>query len=298
MARSGPVTKDTSTIALGLAQIRVGKSAANINQTQSVLTAADSMGAMASTKFTSNVEYWKLQSGFPQLEDMVLPLSESAALECEFKEITPRNLAIARGLDPFSEQDATVVGGSANTASGTTSGDISVDNAGGVVNDEWTVLFTSASAVVIYGKNSGHIGDFTDLAVEIAPDNSGNPYFSIPANFFTGTWAADDMYMFTTTAYQAADTAMTDPHSGSIGLGQMKSPEFIRVESVYTYPNQVNHMYIVFPRANATSSVELDMQTGDNVNPPITFEAKRADSEVTGGDIAWDDMTLGQIYFD
>lgn len=297
MARSGPVTKDTSTIALGLAQIRVGKSAANINQTDSVLGAADSMGAMASTNFTSNVEYWRLMSGFPQLEDMVLPLSETAALECEFKEITPKNLALARGLDPFSEQDASVVGGSVNSDEGTTAGDISVDNAGGV-NDEWTVVFTSGSAVAIYGKNSGHVGDFADITVEIAPDNDGNPYFTIPEDFFTGTWAADDMYMFTTTAYQAADTALTDPHSGSIGLGQMKAPEYVRLEAVYTYPNQTNHMYIIFPRANATSSVELSLAADDNANPPITFEAKRADSEVTGGDPVWDQMTLGQIYFD
>lgn len=298
MARSGPITKDTSTIALGLAQIRVGKSDANISQTASVLTAADSMGAMASTKFTSNVEYWKLMSGFPQLEDMVLPLSETAALECEFKEISPRNLAIARGLDPFSEQDSSVVGGSSVTSTGATSGNISTDNAGGVVNDEWTVVFTSSSAVSIYGKSSGYVNDFSDLTSKMEPDNGGNPYFSIPANFFTGTWAADDVYTFTTTAYQAADTAMNDPHSGSIGLGQVKAPEFIRVESVYTYPNQTNHMYIIFPRANATSSLEIEMQTDDNANPPITFEAKRADSEVTGGNAVWNSSTLGIISFD
>lgn len=298
MARSGPVTKDTSTIALGLAQIRVGKSAANIANTSAVLSSDDSMGAMASTNFTSNVDYWTLQSGFPQLEDMVIPLSETAALECEFKEITPKNLALARGLDPFVEQDSAVVGGTAFTTSGTTSGSISTDNAGGVINDTWTVVFTSSSAVSIYGNSTGHIGDFADLTSAIEPDNGSNPYFSIPADFFTGSWVADDTYTFATTAYQAADTAYTDNHSGEIGLGAMKAPEFIRVEAVYTYPNKTNHMYIIFPRANATSSLELSLAADDNANPPITFEGKRADSEVTGGNAVWDSMTLGRIYFD
>ena len=57
--RTGPVTKGVSTVALGLAQIRVGLSAANVSNANVCLTAADSMGAMADTKLTSNVEYWK-----------------------------------------------------------------------------------------------------------------------------------------------------------------------------------------------------------------------------------------------
>ena len=100
--RTGPVTKDVSTVALGLAQIRVGVSAANVSNPNICFTSADSMGAMADTKMTSNVEYWKLTSGFPALEDLSIPLSESCSFECVFKEITPRNMALARGIDPFS----------------------------------------------------------------------------------------------------------------------------------------------------------------------------------------------------
>lgn len=66
--RSGPITRDASTVAVGLAQIRVGNSAANIANAMPCLTAAHSIGALADTKMTSSVEYWKLESGFPAQE--------------------------------------------------------------------------------------------------------------------------------------------------------------------------------------------------------------------------------------
>jgi hypothetical protein len=102
MARKGPITKDTSTVALGLAQIRVGASAMNIGSIHPVLLAADSIGALANTKFASTVDYWRLESGFPLMEDMSIPLREAASLECAVKEITPFNLAMAKGIDPTS----------------------------------------------------------------------------------------------------------------------------------------------------------------------------------------------------
>jgi hypothetical protein len=195
VTRTGPVTKDTSTVALGLAKILVGASAANIGTTTQVLDQTnDSLGALNSSNFTSNVEYWRLMSGFPELEDMSLPLSETAALECEFKEINPRNLAFARGLD--------------------------------------------------------------------------------------------------------ASTGYDNNHSGEIGLGNMVAPAFVRAEAVYTYPNGTNHMYIIFPRANVTSSTELSFNASDNANVPITIESKRSDSDVSGGSAVWDSMPLGRIYFD
>ncbi len=193
--RTGPVTKDTSTVALGLAKVLVGASATNIASNTHVLNETeDSLGALNSTNFTSTVEYWRLLSGFPQLEDLVIPLSETAALECEFKEIKPQTLAYARGLD--------------------------------------------------------------------------------------------------------ASTGYTDAHSGEIPLGTISAPAYIRMEAIYTYPNGDNHLYIIFPRAQVTSSVELSLAAEDNANVPITLEAKRADSDVTGGDAVWDDSPLGRIYFD
>lgn len=192
MARTGPVTRDTSAIALGLAQIRVGAFTENVAKATPVLGKDDSIGALASTTFTSNVEYWRLTSGFPALEDMVVPLSETAALECQFKEISPANLALAKGMDP---------------------------------------------------------------------------------------------------------AAFTEAHTGTIALGTVKESVPVRMEAHYTFPNGVNTIDIIFPRAQVTSSVELAFQAEDNANPTITFEAKRADSEVSGGNAVWDDMPLGCIVF-
>lgn len=298
MARSGPVTRDTSTVALGLAQVRVGNSAANIASEDSVLASTNSIGALGSTKFTGNVDYWKLESGFPMLEDLSIPLRESAMLEVTYKEISSYNLALARGIDPTADISATITEVKSNTTLGTTTGDLAVTDDGGVIDDEWTVVFTGSEAGSIFGKETGHLADFAALDSEIAPDNSGNPYFSIPANFFSGTWAADETYVFKTTPYVAGTSAYASAHGGEIKLGAMAAPAFIRMEAVYTYPNGTNHMYIIFPRANVTSSTELDMQAEDAAAPPMTFEAKRADSDMSGGNAVWDDMPLGRIYFD
>lgn len=94
---AGPVTKNPSTLALGLAQIRVGESEKNIATTTPVLKSTDSIGSLAQTKFTNTVEYWRHSSGFPALEDQVYPLSETPQLECQFEELTPANLAMAMG---------------------------------------------------------------------------------------------------------------------------------------------------------------------------------------------------------
>jgi hypothetical protein len=189
---SGPTTKDTSTVALGLAQIRIGASAANVNKINPQLQASDSIGALATTKFTGEAEYWKLESGFPLLEDLSIPLRTRAMLECEFKEITPANLALAQGKDPAS--------------------------------------------------------------------------YSLV-------------------------------HSGEIELGSLTNPEYIRMEAHYTFPNGSNYMHIIFPRANVESSVEMDLQSEDNVNVPITITSKRADSAVSGGNAVWDSKPLGRILF-
>lgn len=299
MARSGPLTKDTSTIALGLAQIRVGVAATHIAEVTSQLAVAASIGALASTKYTGTVDYWKLMSGFPQLEDLTIPLSEAAMLECEFKEVTPYNLALARGIDPDGAVAAVLaVIGESTTAGTTTAGtaDIAVTQDAGPIDDTFTVIFSSATAFDVYGLTEGDVGSGT-VSVEFAPDNAGNPYFTIPADYFTGTWATSDVYTFKTNAY-AASGSYDDTHSGSINLGGLVAPAFIRMEAVYTYPNGTNHMYIIFPRANATSTMEIDLQAEDNANIPLTFEAKRADSLTDGGHAVWDSAPLGSLYFD
>ncbi len=191
MARTGPVTKDTSTVALGLAQVRVGAAAANIGTPYGALSSSDSIGVLANTKFTGNSDWLKLESGYPLLEDYVVPIRESAALECAFMEITPYNMAMSLGIDP-------------------TSGYASV-------------------------------------------------------------------------------------HSGEVALGGRTSPAYVRMEAVYTYPNGTNTMTIIFPRAQVSAAIEMDLQMEDWSNVPITFEAKRADSEVTGGNAIWNSKPLGAI---
>lgn len=100
MARSGPITLDTSTIALGFAQIRVGDSATNIAEIQPALASTDSIGALASTTFRGPTDWFRLESGFPMITDFTTPIREAAQLECAFKEITPANLALTHGHDP------------------------------------------------------------------------------------------------------------------------------------------------------------------------------------------------------
>jgi len=190
MSRSGPVTKDTSTIALGLAQIRVGVAATHIDNIHPALAASDSIGALANTKFTGKADWFKLESGFPLLEDFTTALREAASLECAFKEITPYNMAIAYGKDP---------------------------------------------------------------------------------------------------------AGLTSVHSGELALGGRVAPDYVRMEAVYTYPNGTNFMHIIFPRAQVSASAELDLKVEDAAAAPITFEAKRADSEVTGGSGVWDNKPLGRI---
>ena len=191
MARSGPVATDTSTIALGMAQIRVGSSSDNITKPGAELSSSDSIGALANTKFTGNTDWYKLESGFPLIEDYTTPIREGAMLECAFKEITPENMSIAHGTDV---------------------------SAGG---------YTS--------------------------------------------------------------------HTGEVTLGSRSAPDYVRMEAVYTYPDQSSTMIIIFPRAQVSANVEMDLQSETAAAVPITFESKNASSDVTDGDAIWDDKALGHI---
>jgi hypothetical protein len=191
MARTGPVTKDTTTIAIGYAQVRVGASATNIAQTYLRLTSSDSIGALANVKLNASAEYFKLESGYPMLEDATFPLREAASIEAAFKEITPKNFALAKGLD-------------------------------------------------------------------------------------------------ISTGYASA-------HVGSIALGTISTPAFIRCETQYTYPDGYNTMNVIFPRAQATANIEMEFAEAEPAAVATMIEAKRADSEVTGGSAVWDSMPLGRI---
>lgn len=191
LTRTGPLTRNPQAVALGLAQIRVGASAANIGEITPKLAAANSIGALANTKYTGKTDFWKLESGFPLLEDLSLPIRESSALDCAFKELTIANLALARGIDPTT----------------------------------------------------------------------------------------------------------IDEYDDSIALGGLIAPDYVRMEAVYTFPDNQTQMIIIFPRANVVSSLDIDLKEADSAAVPITFEGKRADSGVTGGSAVWDTMPLGTIVF-
>ena len=197
MARSGPITLDTSTIAIGFAQIRVGDSSGNIADIQPALSSSDSIGALASTTFRGPTDWFKLESGNPLITDFTTPIREAAQLECAFKEMTPVNLALAHGHDPSS-----------------------------VPYDTMTV------------------------------------------------------------------------HSGEVPLGGRTAPDYVRMEAVYTYPNGTNHMYIIFPRSQVSATPELALANEDAAAVTVLFESQNSSSDVSGGDVAWDDKPLGRIFWD
>jgi len=99
---AGPVTKDTSALALGLGQIRIGVSATYINTINPALSASDSIGALAKSSLTLETEVWKHMSGFPQREDAQIVLSKKARIEGDAEELTPYNVALSMGIDPVS----------------------------------------------------------------------------------------------------------------------------------------------------------------------------------------------------
>ena len=192
--RTGPITRDASTVAVGLAQIRVGNSAANIANAMPCLTSSHSIGALADTKLTSSVEFWKLESGFPAQEDLSIPIKETVSLECSFKEITPRTIALARGIDPTS-------GGSTVTAMGFTvfkSVAGTYDSAKIITcettcpQDTFTVKFSSATAYTVEGYASGPLTGAGTVGSSSTFQLNAALQITIPASYFTGTWANDN----------------------------------------------------------------------------------------------------------
>lgn len=196
ISRTGPLTKDEKTLAVGLAQVRVGSFSDNVNNLHPALGDTDSIGALANTKLTSEVEYLDFQSGFPKLTDKTIPLSENALLDCAFYEFTPVNLALAKGKD----------------------------------------------------INSGEYATMSN-------------------------------------------------YSGEMPLGAMVAPDNIRMEAKYTFPDGDTFMYIIFPKAQVKSSVEVDLQDEDWASSPVQFVAQRADSQISGGSSVWDDKPLGRVGF-
>lgn len=90
---------------------------------------------------------------------------------------------------------STVAFVSKTSLAGTTDPAKSIAAAYAPVSDVWTVTFLSATAFSVAGAKVGVVGAAGAVNALFA-----NRYFSIPAGFFTGTWAAGNTYLFRTAA--------------------------------------------------------------------------------------------------
>lgn len=75
---------------------------------------------------------------------------------------------------------------------------IELDNQG-TVDQDWTATFTDATHYTLSGDTLGVVGSGV-VGTDFSPVNPDftRVYLTIPADFFTGTWAASDTYDFTT----------------------------------------------------------------------------------------------------
>jgi len=294
----GPLTRNVYTRSVGMLQIRIGDSLSNITQDGPVLTQDNSLGAMANTKFTGTKEFFEFMSGFPSIVDGSVPMSEIAQLECAFKEIKPFTMALANGQNPLTDIDASVAYVGESTTAGTTDAGLSIAaNNNGSVTDTWMVVFDTATTGTISGISSGQVHTFADLVSAMEPDNGGNPYFSIPASFFTGTWAAGETYTFRTTAFVSGSASYSDDYNGELPLGRGQASDYFRVEAVLAFPWPTHKMYYILPRAQSVASLDIDHPEGGEPSVPVILKANQATSLVVGGDAVWDDAPLGKVHF-
>lgn len=295
----GPRTKSPQSLAIGLMEVRVGPAAANIGTTTPVLTTDHSLGALSSASYSFNREYYEHMSGFPMIKDLVLPTQETQQIVVEFEELTPKNLAILQGIDPAAAGSAWVGEGYKVVAStsGTYNTADDIDGGTDAEEDTYRVIFLTATTYSVYSDTRGKlVGDQTGEGLTSAAStftDGTDELIVIPSGFFTGTWAADDLFTFYMVK-QGYDSAT----AGEIKIGALKAPDYIRVEGAYVFPNGVNKMTVIFPKAQARSDAgEIAFATDTNAAVSMTFEATPADSTVTGGNAAWDTMPLGRVVF-
>jgi hypothetical protein len=295
----GPRTQNPQSLAIGLMEVRVGPSAANISTTTPVLTTSQSLGALSSASYTFNREYYEHWSDFPMIKDYVIPTQETQQITCEFEEMTPRNLAILQGIDPSSAGSSwtgegyTVV----SSDSGTYNTSDEIDGGADAEADTYRVIFLTATTYSVYSDKRGKLtgdqmGEGDTTATSVFTDGT-TELLSIPSGFFTGTWAADDVFTF-----YMAKKGYDSVSSGEIKIGDLKAPDYLRVEGYYVFPNATNTMTVIFPRAQArTDNGEIAFAADTNAAVSITFEATPADSTMSGGNAAWDSMPLGRVVF-
>lgn len=294
---TGPRLINPDRLALGLMEVRVGPSAANIATTTPVLTSAHSLGALSDATYSFSREYFEYYAQFPRIKSVVIPTQETQTITCSFDEVTPRNLAILQGIDPSAAGSAWV--GSAynivSSATGTYNLADDIDGGADAESDTYRVVFLTATTYSVYSDSRGkltgdQLGEGDTTAISTFTDGA-TELVAIPANFFTGTWAADDLFSFVM-AKEGYDSAT----AGEIKLGTITAPEYLRVEGHYVFANGTNTLTVIFPRAQARSDTgELAFAADTNTSTSITFEATPADSGVSGGNAVWDEAPLGKV---
>ena len=295
----GPTPKNPNSIVIGKAQLRLGKSLPHIGIATPVFTAADTMGGLGSTKFNVTAEFYEYLAGFPENTYLKIPTKVTGSWECTLDEQRPKNWALLTGKDPFNDVTAKVIVpvDAVKSAAGTVSGaSITVDNDGGVVSDTFIVHFTGAAAGSIYGIKTGKIHTFTALTSAMAPVNTDagtDKYFTIPADFFTGTWADGDQFTFQTTAFVSGTDLYDDDFAATIGIGAIKTPPVFRLEAWQEFPDGEHEFLMVNPRVQPEMTVDADFTNSAHITPTIKFNFLPAHSGINGGNAVWDTQPFG-----
>ena len=124
----------------------------------------------------------------------------------------PHAIGIAEH-DRWSASSASFV--SKTSPAGTTAATKEISAAYAPVSDVWTVTFSSPTAFAVAGAKVGAVGSGTVGALFT------NRYFSIPANFFTGTWANGNTYIFRTAAEYYEVTEIKTRRFPGVDLAQL-----------------------------------------------------------------------------
>jgi hypothetical protein len=105
-----------------------------------------------------------------------------------------------------------------------------VGNIGGV-RDTWTFTFTSSTTFSVSGAAAGAIGTGT-VGGSFAPTNpnTGTPYFTVSANFWTGTWATGNTL-----------TLVTNPAAAPFWLEYVVPPGMSPVSPEQVYMAAIGH---------------------------------------------------------
>lgn len=296
--------KEVDGVMIGEWEIRVGPWEANIDVETIVLTNADhSIGGVSDQAISNVKEFHKVLHDFPQTEAASIPLSEKLEISLSSREFNPRIMGLAAGLNPFGAVAAAYSEVASVSSAGTYDDTkLTFDN-DGTINDTWTFVFSSATAFKCYGNITGYVDDGAAdgvVSVEFAPENGADVYFTMAANFFTGTWADGDTLTLRTTPYAAAgDTLPAAIDSGGeIKFGNTLAPVYLRCEGIFTFPIGGSYLNFVVPRCQIESSVELSASPTDEAKAPWIISAKDASSAVSGISVTrWDDMKLGRMYW-